>query len=611
MSNNKIIKSPLIIIVIIVSLLVVGTSLAYYTSEFSIIGSGNSNITTSEIVQVTLDLEENSDASNIYPGYASVKSFSLKGSGSSKALPATASIIISPDLNEFSDYVYWRLYRSQERIVCTNKFDASDGAAYISECDIPESASLVLSGNSSLERLKVTVNYNTNDKYYLVTNYINKGDQSDLMDKFFDISISLGEKEDDLTDKIIANLDSKGNCPKINDDATVKIGAAETEKSLVCSAPDEYGKSYYFRGNVSNNYVKFANLYWRIVRINGDNSIRLIYDGSVAHENGESSEDRTAFKSAYNTGTFKNNTGSVSLAEIRLDNAAVGYMYGNRNKIVESNVKLYTSSLEDFPIIYIAKSYNYDIKTDLFSLVDPFPVSIENFSSDYVGFYTFFSDSTSSSKAQLNKIVDVHETNSGYDLDVNSFIYGSGSKEIAQENINDSTIKEALDTWYEENLQDYSEFIMDSYYCNNRTFSDSTQGYGNVITKYHYSALDSNHTSLKCFKNDSFTVYNKVIGNGALKHPIGLLSLDEAMLAGGLLNNNSYYLYTGSNWWLMTPLDYYGLNGHIASVNDLGRAYGWTTLTSEAGVKPVINLKPGSLKRGNGTITEPYEVSNN
>ena len=152
---------------------------------------------------------------------------------------------------------------------------------------------------------------------------------------------------------------------------------------------------------------------------------------------------------------------------------------------------------------------------------------------------------------------------------------------------------------------------MDSYYCNNRTFSDSTQGYGNVITKYHYSALDSNHTSLKCFKNDSFTVYNKVIGNGALKHPIGLLSLDEAMLAGGFLNNNSYYLYTGSNWWLMTPLDYYGLNGHIASVNDLGRAYGWTTLTSEAGVKPVINLKPGSLKRGNGTITEPYEVSNN
>ena len=119
MSNNKLIKSHLIIIVIIVSLLVVGTSLAYYTSEFNIIGSGNSNITTSEIVQVTLDLEENSDASNIYPGYASVKSFSLKGSGSSKALPATASIIISPDLNEFSDYVYWRLYRSQERIVCT------------------------------------------------------------------------------------------------------------------------------------------------------------------------------------------------------------------------------------------------------------------------------------------------------------------------------------------------------------------------------------------------------------------------------------------------------------------------------------------------------------
>ena len=58
---------------------------------------------------------------------------------------------------------------------------------------------------------------------------------------------------------------------------------------------------YYFRGNVENNYVKFANILWRIIRINEDGSVRLITQDSV--------------------GTSKyNNNGN--------DNAYVGYMYG-------------------------------------------------------------------------------------------------------------------------------------------------------------------------------------------------------------------------------------------------------------------------------------------
>ena len=77
---------------------------------------------------------------------------------------------------------------------------------------------------------------------------------------------------------------------------------------------DTYGTSYYYRGNVTNNYVKFADKYWRIIRINGDGTVRVIYDGTSAHENGKSSSDRqigtTAFNSSYN------------------DNAYVGYMYG-------------------------------------------------------------------------------------------------------------------------------------------------------------------------------------------------------------------------------------------------------------------------------------------
>ena len=41
---------------------------------------------------------------------------------------------------------------------------------------------------------------------------------------------------------------------------------------------DDYGTSYYYRGNVIDNYVNFAGMCWRAVRIAGDGSIKLILE---------------------------------------------------------------------------------------------------------------------------------------------------------------------------------------------------------------------------------------------------------------------------------------------------------------------------------------------
>ena len=49
-----------------------------------------------------------------------------------------------------------------------------------------------------------------------------------------------------------------------------------TTEALLASAEDDYGTSYYFRGAVKNNYVEFANKCWRIVRVGGDGSVKLI-----------------------------------------------------------------------------------------------------------------------------------------------------------------------------------------------------------------------------------------------------------------------------------------------------------------------------------------------
>ena len=69
------------------------------------------------------------------------------------------------------------------------------------------------------------------------------------------------------------------------------------------------GYSYYWRGAVTNNYVKFANKCWRIIRINGDGSMRLIYDGTTCHANGTNTAESivkasAAYNSSYNNSSY-------------------------------------------------------------------------------------------------------------------------------------------------------------------------------------------------------------------------------------------------------------------------------------------------------------------
>ena len=75
---------------------------------------------------------------------------------------------------------------------------------------------------------------------------------------------------------------------------------------------DQDGKSYYYRGSVSNNYVQFAGYYWRIIRQNGDGSVRLLYAGTSANATGNGLQIGTNIFNAQ-----RNNPGYA------------GYMYGN------------------------------------------------------------------------------------------------------------------------------------------------------------------------------------------------------------------------------------------------------------------------------------------
>ena len=91
------------------------------------------------------------------------------------------------------------------------------------------------------------------------------------------------------------------------------------------SSIDDLGTTYYYRGNVKNNNVYFGGYYWQIIRINGNNSIRLIYNGAEPN-----TQENNIGKSAFN---------------ITIDNPAyVGYMYGNNIGTRENNIKNENSS---------------------------------------------------------------------------------------------------------------------------------------------------------------------------------------------------------------------------------------------------------------------------
>ena len=125
----------------------------------------------------------------------------------------------------------------------------------------------------------------------------------------------------------------KDNITELPDSAFASATTA-SDKGMYAKADDYTAttgmKSYYYRGAVDNNWVKFGkdstgkDIYWRIIRINGDGSIRMIYSGTTAPtESTKVVMTGTGTQiTVDNTNTFKFNS-SYNKAEY------VGYQYIN------------------------------------------------------------------------------------------------------------------------------------------------------------------------------------------------------------------------------------------------------------------------------------------
>ena len=134
-----------------------------------------------------------------------------------------------------------------------------------------------------------------------------------------------------------------------------------TTEALLASTEDDYGTSYYFRGAVKNNYVQFANKCWRIVRVNGDGSIKLV----LHNDNTSGSSSPCAASNNSTTAAFARYSGSTYNTAFNSsynDNAYVGFMFGtagssdyasthannNKSDILKNLETWYTNNLTSY-----------------------------------------------------------------------------------------------------------------------------------------------------------------------------------------------------------------------------------------------------------------------
>ena len=331
-------------------------------------------------------------------------------------------------------------------------------------------------------------------------------------------------------------------------------------------AQDDLGTSYYFRGAVDNNWVKYGkytkdtyytydddrnytlvdscdglancykiaskgdDMYWRIIRINGDNSIRMIYAGTYAPDNNT--------KVVMTNGNMDDDSNAIPTK------TAVGYSKFNQNRD----------------------------------------------SAEYVGY--------------MYTIGQQHGTSQSSD------------------------IKTYLENWYANytDLNKAGTKIIDQIYCNDRTASTSSSGTAGEIsswastgTPYYYGASlriwgdGSNPSpSLICSNaNDKFTT-TTAKGNGKLSYPIGLITADEINMAGvnnQSNSNTSFYLNTGDYYWVGSPYAFSDRDcAYEFFVRDV-EYFDCDGVNCFYGTRGVVSLSSESKLLGSGTYNDVYTVN--
>ena len=253
--------------------------------------------TTPEIAKEKIASKQEVDLTNTAP---IIKWVEKSGSSFTRQVKKPTADVISSvtqfsNLNADEQYMY----------VCTTKSFNSETARYsLGNCSLKDPTTLDYSGDTKYYYSIESMAYNqANSKMYVSRN---NGDIN-----VYQITGATKTTSTQSTNGITYAINVYNlSCITLTE---TELETDKSDKGLY-QGTDDYGTTYYYRGNVKNNIVYFANIYWQIVRINGDGSVRLIYNGTKKNATGGNQSIVTLkFNSKYN------------------DPAYVGYMYGNHD----------------------------------------------------------------------------------------------------------------------------------------------------------------------------------------------------------------------------------------------------------------------------------------
>ncbi len=325
---------------------------------------------------------------------------------------------------------------------------------------------------------------------------------------------------------------------------------------------------------LEKNNVIFAGFCWQMIRTTDTGGVKIIYNG------------------IQNNNSCNNNT-NKRIAQVRFNSeknspSYVGYMF-NSNKMIttKENSSPSTGSIFGNDVVY---------QDNFYSLI--------NTSNNYDKSHHYTCNNTSGSCATVryyyynNAYIELDSGKKVNDV-INDMFY---SNDI---NKNNSTIKTTIDSWYLNNILNYSSKLEDTIYCSDRNITNLggwNPNDGKISSLLEFTNKDLNNTNLVCSKEtDKFSLSNEL---AKLDYPIGLMTLPEYNLI-----NNFNVMKTGEIYWLMSPAYYATEDASVRVVTALGNKTD-SYFSSYYAVRPVISLKEKTKYiDGNGSLETPFMIN--
>ena len=307
-------KRVIIYLMIISLICVVGVSYAFFTAGMS---SETSTTVRADAgtMKITYDGGANINLAGIYPkdDVWATKTITVTGNNTTDAeMYYKLTLVVDSNTFKTDDPLQYEL-------VSTNTSTNGEIIPNISKTDITGTSIELGSG-------KFKKANNAKHTYELKIYYPKKAtsqnaNQGASFSAHVEITSAKAPTVSTLAETILAKNEVKAPI------TTPGAAVSTASEALLASTEDDYGTSYYFRGAVTNNYVEFANKCWRIVRIGGDGSVKLILHND--NPTGAANPCDAANNSA--SAAFARYSGEIYESAFNTnynDNAYVGFKFG-------------------------------------------------------------------------------------------------------------------------------------------------------------------------------------------------------------------------------------------------------------------------------------------